>query len=51
MKRLFEKMFKKDVQLKYIFNAYQPRDKTLFKSDTRITEYDLDKPKKRPDVN
>lgn len=44
MKALFKKIFEKNMQLKYIFDAYQPDIKTLVISDTKIIKGKLDKP-------
>ena len=46
MKILFDRMFKKDLPMKYIFDAYQPSDKTLLESDSNISAHNSDKPEK-----
>lgn len=40
MKRLFEKIFKKDPDLKYIITEYHPGEIDLFSQDIKSAEYD-----------
>lgn len=44
MKRLFKKIFKKESQLKYIIAEYQPIETNPLRTDSEITEHNLDKP-------
>jgi hypothetical protein len=46
MKILFDRMFKKDLPMRYIFDAYQPSDKTLLESESNTGTHNLDKPEK-----
>ena len=46
MKILFDRMFRKDLPLKYIFDAYQPSDKALLESDSNPSAHNSDKPEK-----
>lgn len=46
MKILFDRMFKKDLPMKYIFDAYQPSDKILLESDSNTSAHNSDKPEK-----
>jgi len=40
MKRLFEKIFKKETQLKYIIPEYQPTGTNSLKTTYKITEFE-----------
>jgi hypothetical protein len=46
MKILFDRMFKKDLPMRYIFDAYQPSDKTLLESESNTSAHNSDKPEK-----
>lgn len=41
MKKLLEKIFKKEPQLHYIIAAYQPLEVNMLGAGVKITEYDL----------
>jgi hypothetical protein len=44
MKRLINKIFKIEPQLRYIIPEYQPSEINLLKESSKITESDVDEP-------
>lgn len=45
MKKLFERLFKKEPEFSYTIAEYQPVKIDRMRSDVTVTEYDVQKPK------